>query len=235
MSQDVSLWISYASVASPAIPLVCLLLYWKRQPRQHKILAISLCISIIFDVICLVLMHKKISNIFYINLYTIIAFPVIMVFYHETLIKRSLKILVRIFTVVFLASALIFALHQGLVVVNSNTWTLSSILITITSFFFVGDLNLMDESSFLNSRFHETNVILNTSLALYYFSTIIMFAMTEYIFSHFTQDDIRFFWMFHNAAHVFKNVGITLAFYLSAKRISALANSSKTKASHYGN
>lgn len=162
-----------------------------------------------------------------------IAFPAIMWFYHETLIKRPLKIVIRIFTVIFLAAALIFAIQQGLNVPNYNTMTLSSILITVASFFFVADLNLMDESQFMNNPFHETNIILNTSLALYYFTTIIMFAISDYVFSQTTVEGARFFWACHNTLNVLKNVGVTVAFYLTAKRIHALPKLESSKARHH--
>jgi hypothetical protein len=208
----------WSSMFSPLVPLVCLLIYRKSQPRQNLILAISLCISFTFDMIGSSLARNHMNNSLSNNLYFIFAFPAIMWFYHETLVKRSLKILVRVFTVGFLLLALIFALDQGLNVLNYNTMILSSILISITSFFFVGDLNLMDERNFTKGRFHETNIILNTSLALYYFFTIILFSLTDYVFTHLTAEDAIFFWGFHNALHVLKNVGVTVAFYLSAKR-----------------
>jgi hypothetical protein len=218
MTREVFRWIAFASTLSTLIPLVYLFIYRKSQPRQNVILAVSLFISLVFDVIGGTLAYYQITNVLSNNLYRIIALPAIMWFYHETLIKRSFKILVRIFTIGFLVVVLIFAVNQGLSVPNYEVMTLSSILITVTSLFFVGDLNLMDQSAFVNNRFHQTNIILNTSLALYYFVTIVLFAVTDYIFSHFTPEDIRLFWCFHNAAHVLKNAGITVAFYLSAKR-----------------
>jgi hypothetical protein len=231
MTREVYEWIRHASILSPLAPLVCLFIYRKRQPKQNLILAISLCISFTFDVIGWTLLHNHINNNLSNNLYFILAFPAIMWFYHETLVKRSLKILVRVFTIVFFVLALMFALDQGLNVLNYNTMILSSILITVSSFFFVGDLNLMDEANFTNNRFHETNIILNTSLALYYFSTIFLFAVTDYIFSHFTLEDSLYFWAVHNSIHISKNVGVTVAFYLSAKRIST--NFQKSKAHHH--
>jgi hypothetical protein len=225
MNSGIFGWVAIASIISTLIPLLYLFIYRKRQPRQHLILALPLCISFIFDVIGWILAHNHTPNAISNNLYFIVSFPAIMWFYHETLIKRSLKISVRIFTIVFLVLALIFALDQGLHVLNSNTMTLSSILITITSFFFVADLNLMDESSFAKNRFHETNIILNTSLALYYFATIVVFAIADYIFSNLSADDGRLFWSFHNAIHILKNCGIAVAFYLSAKRSYELTNS----------
>jgi hypothetical protein len=229
MTKEVYDWIVIASVISPLVPLICLLLYQKRQPKQNLILAISIFISLSFDVIGWTLSYYKKPNSISINLYFIIAFPAIMWFFHETLVKRSLKIIVRIFTIGFLVLSLIFALQQGMNVLNYNTMTLSSILVTVTSFFFVADLNLMDESNFLNNRFHQTNIILNTSLALYYFITIIMFAVSDYVFSHTTPEDGRLFWASHNTLNILKNVGIAVAFYLSAKRIHALTDFQKSK------
>jgi hypothetical protein len=227
MTREVFRWISFASVISTLAPLICLFIYRNRQPKQNLILAVSLGISLTFDVIGWIMLYHQRTNVLSNNLYYIVAFPAIMVFYYETLSKRSLKILVRIFTIAFLVFALIFALEQGLNVVNYNTWILSSVLITATSFFFVADLNLMEQSIFLNNRFHETNIILNTSLALYYFVTIVLFALTNYIFSHFTPEDARYFWTFHNAIHVLKNGGIAVAFYLSTRRTNVLGNISK--------
>jgi hypothetical protein len=222
MTQDVFTWFSRTSTFSTLVPLIVLLIYWKNQPRQNLILAISLCISVVFDLIGSAVAATHTSNILYLNLYFIVAFPAIMLFYHETLIKKSLKILVRIFTIVFLTCAIVFAFQQGLKIVNNNTWTLSSALITITSFLFVGDLNFMDDSNFTKNPFHQTNIILNTSLALYYFVTIVIFAATGYIFSNLSKEDIFYFWSFHNVAHVLKNIGVAVAFYLSAKRNVAL-------------
>lgn len=82
----------------------------------------------------------------------------------------------------------------------------------------------MNETNFVSNRFHETNIILNTSLALYYFVTIVLFALSDYVFSHFAYEDVRYFWTFHNAVHVLKNGGIAMAFYLTAKRAHALTD-----------
>jgi hypothetical protein len=225
MSAQVYDWIRYASTVSPLIPLTCLFIYYKAQPRQNLVLAISLSISLIFDITGFVIsdwFDPKLSSISN-NLYFIVSFPVIMWFYHETLTNRSLQMLVRIFTIGFLLSAMIFTLRQGLTVMNFNTLTLSSILLTITSFFFVADLNLMDQKSFSRNAFHETNIILNTSLGLYHFVTIVMFAVSDYAFAHLSLEDAYYFWAFHNVVNVSKNIGITVAFYLSARRIHALA------------
>lgn len=145
------------------------------------------------------------------------AFPAIMWFYHETLKKNSFKIIIRIFTVTFLVLAFILGFQQGFNVFNYNTWTLHSILVTITSFFFIADLNLMEESNFSENPHHKTNILLNTSLALYYFITIVLFGVSEYIDAYFTPEDNRYFWSFHNMVHVLKNVGLTVAFYLTVK------------------
>lgn len=222
MTREVFRWITFAAGISTLIPLVCLIIYRKKQPRQNLILGVSLIISFTFDAIGWTLMYNLKPTALSNNLYYIVALPAIMWFYHETLIKPSLKILVRIFSIGFLVLAVIFALQQGLNVLNYNTMMLASFLISLTSFFFVGDLNLMDAANFAKNQFHTTNIILNTSLALYYFATIFLFAVTDYIFSHFTPEDARIFWTFHNAIHVMKNGGIAVAFYLSAKRSYAL-------------
>jgi hypothetical protein len=229
MTQETFRWIAFLATASTLIPLACFLIYKRVQPRHHMILALSLGISFIFDVIGGAMAYQQITNIVPHNIYRIIAFPAIMWFYHETLINKSLKTIVRFFTIGFLILALIFGINQGLHVTNHNTWTLSSILITITSFFFVGDLNLMADSDFAKNRFHETNIILNTSLAFYYLATIILFTLMDYVFTHFTYEDMRYFWTFHNGAHVLKNVGIGLAFHLSAKRSLALVDVQNSK------
>lgn len=220
MSPEVYQWVVNASSVSTLLPLVCLLVFLKRQPKQNLILAVSLSISFLFDVIgwSLARWYGLKATVLSNNLYFIIAFPAIMWFYHETVTKRPLKIIIRVFTIGFLALALIFGLEQGLAEANNtNTWALSSILITLTSFFFVADLNLMDDSNFLKSRFHESNIILNTSLALYYFITIIMFSISQYVFTHTAPEGVRLFWACHNALNVLKNAGIAVAFYLSAK------------------
>lgn len=217
MTREVFRWIAFGSTATTLIPLVVLFIYRRQQPRQNLILAVSLGISFIFDIIGNTLAYYQIANVVLHNIYRIVAFPAIMWFYHETLVKQSLKILIRIFTIAFLIIASIFALIHGLAEMNNVTWIVSSLLITITSFFFVGDLRLMKESDFNKNRYHETNILLNTSLALYYFATIILFALSDHIFTHFTPEDIRYFWSFHNLAHVLKNAGVASAFYLSAK------------------
>lgn len=218
MTHKQALWISYCSVASTLVPLVCLIIYRKGQPRQNLILAVSLALSLIFDLIGIASARIYKTSVLSNNLYFIVAFPAIMWFYHETLVKPILKITIRVFTILFLVLALISALDQGLNVLNYNTMTLSSILITITSFFFVADLNLMNAEDFAKNPFHKTNIILNTSLTIYYLATIIIFALSDYIYSNLSTEDTRFVWVSHNGTHVLKNVGIAIAFYLSAKR-----------------
>ena len=206
-------WVAVPSVVSTLVPLTCFFIYRKIQPRQYRILVIALLMSFTFDVIDWILssVYNK-SPAFSNNLYYIISLPVIMAFYHETLTKRTLKILVRLLTVVFLVVALIFAIKQGLAVNNFNTWTLSSIVVSVTSLFFVGDLNLMDESSFRKNVSHEANILLNTSLAVYYFATVVLFILTEYILANYKLADVLFIWTLHNTVHVLKNIGIDIAF-----------------------
>ena len=229
MSSELYDWIRSISTLSPLIPLVCLLIYRKGQPKQNVILAVSLFISLIFDVVGFILagwFDPKLTGITN-NLYFIVAFPALMWFYHETLTKKSLKLLVRVFTAAFVILALIFALKQGIRITNFNTLTLSSILVTITSFFFVADHNLRDERSFARNPFHETNINLNTSLALYSFVTIVIFAVSDYVFARLSLEDAYLFWAGHNAINVAKNIGISVAFYFSAMRSKSLGEVNK--------
>lgn len=230
MTLEVFRWVCLASVLSTLIPLIPLVIYWRLQPKQNLILGLSLCLSFTFDIIGWTLgfyfgKSSWVAN----NLYCILCLPAIMWFYYVTMSKRTLKIVICIFTFTFLTLALILALREGLQVPNYFTMTLSSILITTTSFFFVGDLKLMDTSHFAKHQFHQTNILINTSLAFYYFITIILFAFTDYIFATTSPDDGRLFWSFHNAMHVLKNVGITLAFYLTAKASITFANTQNSR------
>ena len=225
MTREVFRWVALTAAATTLVPLFCFSISWKRQPKHHLILAISLVISFVFDVIGSTLAYHQITNVLPHNLYHIIAFPAIMWFYHETLINRSFKILVRIFIVGFLIIALVFAFDQGLNVLNHTTWTISSILTMIVSLLFVADLSLMSKSNFETNQFHQTNIILNTSLAIYYFVTIVWFSLSDYVFSNFSYEDVRYFWSFHNLAHGLKNIGIAVAFYLCTKRSNSLNNS----------
>ncbi|HEY0652173.1 MAG TPA: hypothetical protein VGD65_03555 [Chryseosolibacter sp.] len=217
MTREVFAWIVKASVISPLIPLILLFFYRNAQPKQNLILGVSILLSLVFDVTAWTLAQEQISNNLIINLYFIFAFPAIMWFYHETLIKRSLKVLTRIFTIAFLVVAVIFAVNEGMDTLSFKTWMVSSILITVTSFFFVADLNLMDASSFLNNPYHKTNIFINTSLALYYFITTVMFAVSDYVFAHSTREGGFAFWACHNMLNVMKNIGLAVAFYMSAK------------------
>lgn len=219
----------FVSICSSLAPLVCFFIYRKQQPRQNSILVVSVCLSFVFDVVGEILAKVYHTNTLSGNLYFIISFPTIMWFYHETVTKRSLKIVIRIFTLVFLISAAIFGFAQGFDVFNSNTFMLSSILITITSFFFVVDLNTMELSNFAKSPFHEANILLNTSLALYYFVTILLFALWDHIHSSFPVNEILNFYTFHNALHILKNIGITVAFYRIAQLQPTTMNSYASK------
>ena len=135
----------------------------------------------------------------------------------------------RIFTIGFFVLALIFAIDRGLYNTNFNTWMLSSILMSVTSLFFVADLNLMDQSTFTKNPFHESNILVNTSLALYYFVTVVVFALSDYVVTHTTLEGFLQFWNFHNTIHVLKNVGLTVAFYLCAKRFDSLMESQQAR------
>ena len=220
MTKEAYRVITFAATLSTLIPLITLFIYRKGQPRQNLILAFSLALSFVFDVIgfSIILFFNPKSTSISNNLYFILALPAIMWFYHETLTKKILKIIVRILTIGFLIVAFVLALKQGLNVNHYTTFTLSSILVTVTSLFFVVDLNLMDDAKFSTNKFHESNIILNTSLALYYFITIVIFAVSDYFFSTMSQKDSYLFWAFHNMIHMAKNVGIAVAFYLSIKK-----------------
>ncbi|HEY0739920.1 MAG TPA: hypothetical protein VGD40_00610 [Chryseosolibacter sp.] len=219
MTNELFARLMMASIVSPLVPLICLSIYWSRQPRQNRILAISIFISLVFDVISWVmgvLYHQP--NSLPINLYFIIAFPAIMWFYHETLAKRSLKNVTRIFTLIFFLLAAVFIIKSGLQVVNHGLFMLSSILVSITSLLFIRDLNVMGDSDFLKNEFHKTNIFLNTSLATYYFATVIIFSVSDYVFASASEEEFNLFWAFHNILNISKNIGITAAFYLTAKR-----------------
>lgn len=222
MTKELYDWIVIASTLSPLAPLTLLLIDWKGQPQQNRILAISIFISLAFDVIAWTMKnyyHRP--NGLAINLYFIVAFPAIMWFYYETLIKKSLKNITRIFSLVFFVSATWLGFTVGLRVQNHELFMLSSILISITSLLFIRDLNIMNPSDFLKNQFHLTNIILNTSLALYYFATMIMFAISDYVFANASVEGSRLFWALHNALNIGKHVGIAVAFYLSTKPIGA--------------
>lgn len=218
MTKEVYGLIGNASILSPLIPLILLLYFWKRQPIQNVILALSIFISLTFDVINSILYYNHIPNHFSINLYFIVAFPAIMWFYHETLIKKSLKKVTKVLTVIFFVFALIFIYKSGLNVLNHSIFLTSSIIISVTSLLFLRDLNLMNASDFLKNKYHQTNILLNCSLAVYYFATVIIFSTSDYVFANASAEGFRLFWGFHNLLNISKNIGISIAFYRSAKR-----------------
>ena len=228
MQREVALIFIYSAIVSTLVPLLCFFIYRKDQPRQNVILSISLAISFAFDLVGWALAKIYHENAVSNNLYFMVAFPAIMWFYHETLVNKTLKIIIRIFTTIFLILAVSSALHQGLHVLNFSTMTLSSILISITSFFFVADLRLMDDAAFSRNPFHQTNILLNTSLAAYYFVTILVFALTDYVYSTFQVEDARYVWASHNVIHIMKNFGIAASFYLAAKQSRMLSNAQKS-------
>ncbi|HEY0739919.1 MAG TPA: hypothetical protein VGD40_00605 [Chryseosolibacter sp.] len=222
MTSELFRWVVIISTLSPVVPLVCLSKSWNRQPRQNLILALSILISLIFDATSWVIVtfyHRP--NSLLNNLYFFLSFPVVMWFYHEILVRKSLKNATRIFTVIVFVLGMILFLRSGMNVMHHGLFLIASILISISSLLFIRDLNLMTASDFFTNKFHKTNIILNTSLALYSFTAVIVFSVSDYVYENASREGFRFFWAFHNALNILKNIGIAIAFYLSAKVVSS--------------
>jgi hypothetical protein len=217
MSTSLFKTIFLISVASAAIPLLVFIWRWKHQPSQNRIIAILLVCSIISDLVSWWLTTKGTPTYIVENIYIVFAFILLNGFYYLILFQKEGKKILLIVSCIFAIMLIIVALITGFGQVDSRFWVLCSGILAFNSILYFCSVPSMIVERYFD-KYLFSNLVLNASFLLYFFTSIILFIFMDFVFSQLTPNEARSFWSIHNIINVLKNVGIALAFFLSGKR-----------------
>jgi hypothetical protein len=205
------------AIASTLVPATVFLWQFKHQPNYNSLIFCLLIVSLISDLSSWILSQNGLSSIFIVNAYSIIAFVLLNLFYHQILFIKRARIVQYITGAIFLISMVWFGTETGFSKPSNYTWAISSAGFALYSFLYFYFIPLMIVERYLDLHLFS-NVVLNISLCLYFVTSIILFFFMDFVFANQTIEEARAFWSIHNIINILKNFGIALAFFLSGKR-----------------
>jgi hypothetical protein len=217
MSDSLFKIIFLATIASTAIPILTFLLRWVHQPKHNFTILALLVFSLLSDVSIWYLSRNNQSSIFIVNSYGIIAFCFLSAFYRQIIFAKRASLVQYITIFVFLISLALLGVSGALDYPNNYVWAISSLILAINSILYFYFLPHMVVARYLDQNLFS-NFVLNASLSLYFFTSIILFSFMDFVFNHLSVAEAKAFWSIHNIVNILKNLGIAFAFFLSGKR-----------------
>lgn len=205
------------SVVSTLVPLVVFFLRWNRQSIHYRIIVALLAFSFISDLTIRFWSINDVPSSVLTNLYTVVEFILISVFCYKILFQNKARLFLYFGSVTFLVSLVVLGVVKGFLFPNNYLWSISSFILGTYSILYFCFIPFMIIERYFDKHLFS-NIILTSSLCLYCFASVILFIFMDFVFANLTADQAKGFWSIYNIINVLKNVGITLAFFLSGKR-----------------
>ena len=147
------------------------------------------------------------------NIKDILQFFIIYTVYANWLLRRFVWLL--FFAMLsYCIGAIVTITFQGVNVYNAYLWSLSSGIISIFTLIYPESLIRTPERTRAYEN-EKSSLILNSSLSLYFLTTIFIFQLAPFFFEKMDHDILMLTWTCHNMANILKNTGIAIAFYLN--------------------
>ncbi len=217
MSASLYKWIVVASNLGTFVPLSIFFVRFQSQPKQNKIIAALLGLSVFLDLTQWGLYFAGLPTLLIANAYMLASFPILLFYYHQILFVRRLKALAYFLGLLFLNVSLYLAITKGLLSINNYIWATSSAILAVTSTIYFCYVPSMTVERYLDKYLFST-LIINASLSLYFFTSLIIFAFMDIIFNNLSIEQSRTFYSIHNITSILKNLGIAVGFLIAGNR-----------------
>jgi hypothetical protein len=215
-SASISEIIRFASVISVAFPLMAYLLKFRAASRPIHLVGALVIASALSDVLALVYFSQGASTVFLFNVYYIVLFALLALFYHGIFEhKNTTTGGIIIFIVSFI---LITTFVQPFTEYQTFVWTIIGMIMVIFSISYF--LHIFG----LRSPMSNSSLLWINSGVLYYFSlNLFLFVMSSYVLTKMEAQISLLIWSFHNVNNILKNV--LIGFGIAAFRRSSTETS----------
>lgn len=218
MSTTVFSIIVYVSVFSVLIPIISYFFNKGfRAPKQNRMIFAVLVASVVADGLSYLLVRQKISNELVNNIYQLITFSIFNLYFNEILFRKRITYVMMLGIFLYITTVIYVCLTSGMFAINDYFWAVGSGILGVHAILYFINIPKMPLERLVDKNLYS-NLIINSALAFYFFTTLFIFAFSNYVFTQTTPDTSRLFWSFHNVANILKNIGLAIGFYFTGKR-----------------
>jgi hypothetical protein len=214
---DISEIIRIASNISVIFPLAVYLLKASYASRRIHIIGFLIIVSAVCDVIGMYLFKQNLSTAPLNNSYYIILFVLLFWFYYEIVFIKSRRLMIWIGLAVYVQSFILITIYvQGFNEYQSLLWVITGIIMIVFSIeYFLYLFSARPTVNLLN----YTTMWINSGVLLYFGSSVFIFLLTNYIFTHLDKEAGEVLWSFHNVNNILKNILFGIGLTLHRKKI----------------
>jgi hypothetical protein len=211
-----ALW--YAPIFYEAVPLLLLLIKWKRLERRYFIflgLLIITCLGA--DITSLVAINHSQPTAFLLNMQDVLQFILLLLIYREFYLKGVTAIVV-LATTYFGFEIVNSLLYQSINDFQTWTWAWGSVMFVGMA---VGYFVFMFKKHAIIDLAHFAPTWINASIAFYFSFSLYLFIVAQYVFANASADTSLVFWGFHNLNNFIKNILFAVAIYVGETKQSS--------------
>ena len=201
--------IRHIGAISILFPIIVGLYFYKNISLNEKIVLFLLVVVGVFDLFFYMTNKSHINNIFVLNLFTIIEFIFIALFYSRILgvfYKKKTLIIIYSSVLMILFSVQCLDLSHN---IDFITMSIASISIMISS------IVLILKSNFSDFLFHRSSAyisIINNTLLFYFSTTFIIYLLSDWVIAN-HYEMFKYIWAINGLVSFLTNLLFTLALW----------------------
>lgn len=218
--------IRYASNASVLIPLIVLLIKWRKGSSGFYVIGLAILVSAVFDFIGLYFYEHKLSTFTLFNVYNVLHFICLSCFYYIVMFNdrestKGNKAIFVIGSLIYLTGFILIALVQGFSQYQGIAWTIGGAIISIYA---VQHYNFLVAHPFKADKDLTSYLYVNGSVIVYFTMTLCLLLMANFILNTLNPTEAKVIWTLHNANNIMRNIGFAVAFlYLGKAKLQFLS------------
>lgn len=203
----------YLSILSPIFPVILLLTIKSKRTKIINILTSVVLVSFLSDIIGFIMVNNRLNNSAVSNTYFVIQFFLLMYFYSlQVSNKKLVYIAVILFTVFFTINTIFVQPFN-----TYQSWLRVAGAITFIGYSIGYYLQMLRTMPPVDP-FHFYPFWINSGIYYYFSFNLFLFLITNYVFTHMSNEEIKAFRGFHNFNNIIKNLLFTAAVVAFKKR-----------------
>lgn len=215
--KSTSLFLLYGSVTSALVPIIVYMI--NRRTIKHRAIIFLVAASIVAfasDTGSLILADIGDSSIPLINLYWLITF-ILLTLYFNDLLGRKGKYLFGALAIVVAVFILNTVLWQGAGQYQGFSVAAGGMMLMIFSLtYFSSILERLPSENIMHFAFFWTN----SAIGFYFSFNFLLFVFANYVFTSLSPEEGIVFWTFHNINNIIKNLLFAVGIYYAGKTTS---------------
>lgn len=201
----------YTAIFSELLPILIYIFFFKstRKEKPLKILFIySLCFFIC-ELIDNININNRTNKIYFYSFITLFEYTLFNLFIFILTKNKNIKKIILFFIAAFIAFQAIFTYFTPIVLIDSVSIGIETILILFFSFYFLYEQINKPETVFLYNTYHFWII---TGFIIYFSGSFFVYLFASYI----PQKELRIFWLIINIFSILKNIFFSIGILVFA-------------------